>query len=201
MKLRSAYVFSALVIGLFAACAKATDVKSATDTTAHQAAPVVLAATDSAPPASPSPAVTADKGQLGSTESPIEVVKKAPKGTLKNPYKVKEVSSEILERGRKKYLGASCNGCHGGTGGGGMCPPLSNSVWVYGSDDDTLYRLITLGSVDLTAQTGLSRKGRENVVGPMPPHGSIVKTDDDLWRIITFIRSNFRGEAKDFSWE
>lgn len=193
MKLRNAYVVSALVLGLFAACAKATDSKSA-EAVKKEATAVVAVAAEPAAPA-------AESGVLGSSKSPIEVVKSAPKGTLKNPYKYKEASAEVIERGRKKYLGASCNGCHGGTGGGGMCPPLSNSVWVYGSDDDTLYRLITLGSVELTAQTGLSRKGRENVVGPMPPHGQIVKTDDDLWRIITFIRSNFRGEAKDITWE
>ena len=36
-------------------------------------------------------------------------------------------------------MSAGCNGCHGGTGGGGMGPPLTNQIWVYGSDDDTLF--------------------------------------------------------------
>ena len=27
-----------------------------------------------------------------------------------------------------------------------MCPPLTNDVWIYGRDDDTLFRLITLGT-------------------------------------------------------
>jgi hypothetical protein len=27
-----------------------------------------------------------------------------------------------------------------------MCPPLTNDTWVYGADDDTLFRLIALGS-------------------------------------------------------
>ena len=158
---------------------------------------------EEATPAQPTPAQTpapaADVPVLGTLKSPIEVVKEAPVGSLKNPYK--NANDAIIERGRKRFLGASCNGCHGGTGGGGMCPPLTNDVWVYGSDDDTLYRLITLGSVDLVAQTGLSRKGRENVVGPMPPHGSIIKTDDDLWKIITFIRANFRGDPKNITWQ
>lgn len=155
-------------------------------------------ASTTTPPATTSPVPAADVPVLGTSKSPIDVVKEAPVGTLKNPYK--NANDAIIERGRKRFLGASCNGCHGGTGGGGMCPPLSNDVWVYGSDDDTLYRLITLGSVDLVAQTGLSRKGRENVVGPMPPHGSIIKTDDDLWKIITFIRANFRGDPKNINW-
>lgn len=123
---------------------------------------------------------------------PLDAVKDTPVGKLKNPYTSE--MKEIVEMGRKKFLSASCNGCHGGTGGGGMCPPLSNEVWVYGSEDDTLFRLIALGSVELTAQTGLARKGRENVVGPMPPHGTIVKSEDDMWKIITFIRSVYRGD-------
>lgn len=200
MKSRSVCALSALLIFLIAVCAKATDTQMVSKSASQSEAPKVVVANSEAPTQSPTAPVV-DNGHLGSDKSPMDVVKNAPKGTLKNPYKFKEVSPEVLERGRKKYLGASCNGCHGGTGGGGMCPPLSNSVWVYGSDDDTLYRLIALGSVELTAQTGLARKGRENVVGPMPAHGQIVKTDDDLWRIITFIRSNFRGEAKDIAWE
>lgn len=135
---------------------------------------------------------------MGGSMTPLERVAATPKGELKNPYV--DANDKVLELGRKKFLSASCNGCHGGTGGGGMCPPLSNEVWVYGSDDDTLYRLITLGSDEFTKQTGVSRKGRENVVGPMPGHGAIVKTDDDMWKIITFIRSVYRGDPSRKTW-
>ena len=38
-----------------------------------------------------------------------------------------------------------------------MGPPLTNPIWVYGSDDDTLFR--PLGSDELQKQ-GYSRKGR-----------------------------------------
>jgi hypothetical protein len=34
----------------------------------------------------------------------------------------------------------------------------------------------------------------------MPAHGKLIKTEDDLWRIIYFIRGNFRGEEKDIKW-
>lgn len=135
---------------------------------------------------------------MGGSMTPLERVASTPKGELKNPYV--DANDKVLELGRKKFLSASCNGCHGGTGGGGMCPPLSNEVWVYGSDDDTLYRLIALGSDEFTKQTGISRKGRENVVGPMPGHGAIVKTDDDMWKIITFIRSVYRGDPSKKTW-
>ena len=33
------------------------------------------------------------------------------------------------------------------------------------------------------------RKGSENVVGPMPPFGEIIKTDAEIWKIIAWIRS------------
>lgn len=71
---------------------------------------------------------------------------------------------------------------------GGMGPPLTNAVWVYGNDDDTLFRLITLGSQDL-AKAGYNRKGTESVVGPMPPFKNIIKSDNDLWKIVTWIKS------------
>ena len=48
--------------------------------------------------------------------------------------------------------------------------------------------LLALGSDELQKQ-GYSRKGSENVVGPMPPMGTVVKSGDDLWKIIAWIRS------------
>ena len=71
---------------------------------------------------------------------------------------------------------------------GGMGPPLTNPIWVYGSDDDTLFRLIALGTDELQKQ-GYSRKGSESVVGPMPAMGTVVKSDNDLWKIIAWIKS------------
>lgn len=136
---------------------------------------------------------------LASDKSPHDVAMAAEKGTLKNPYNYKPMNQDLVAAGRKKYMSVSCNGCHGGNGGGGMCPPLSNATWVYGADDDTLFRLVALGSDELLKQ-GYTRKGRENVVGPMPAHGKILKTEDDLWRIIYFIRGNFRGDEKDIKW-
>lgn len=126
--------------------------------------------------------------------SPLERVKSAPVGTLKNPYK--HDLNNMAPFGKQRYFGNSCNGCHGGTGGGGMCPPLSNATWVYGKDDDTLFRLIALGSDELQKQLGITRKGRENVVGPMPPFGGIIKTDDEIWRIISYIRTIYNDDPK-----
>jgi len=117
--------------------------------------------------------------------SPLETARNAEKGSLKSPY---ADYAKVAEEGHQKYMAAGCNGCHGGTGGGGMGPPLTNEIWVYGKDDDTLFRLIALGSDELQKQ-GYSRKGSESVVGPMPQMGGIVKSDDDMWKIIAWIRS------------
>jgi mono/diheme cytochrome c family protein len=122
------------------------------------------------------------------TTPPLDLVKATPKGGLQNPYKDKVTDAAFAEEGHKTYLSAGCNGCHGGGGGGGMCPPLTNDTWVYGPDDDTLFRLVSLGSDGLKA-AGYHRVKQEVVVGPMPPFGGILKTSDQLWKIITFIRS------------
>jgi mono/diheme cytochrome c family protein len=152
---------------------------------------------EGAPPLGSHPAPAADAAgaagaaqpggpMLGPVTPPLELVASTAKGELKNPYNA-DIAA-IAEEGHHRYLSAGCNGCHGGGGGGGMCPPLTNDTWVYGPDDDTLFRLITLGSDGLTKQ-GYHRVKSEVVVGPMPPFGGIIKTSDDLWRIIAFIRS------------
>jgi mono/diheme cytochrome c family protein len=110
---------------------------------------------------------------------------------LKSPYP--DIASVAAE-GHRIYLSHDCNGCHGGGGGGGMAAPLTNVIWVYGDDDDTLFRLIALGTGSLSpgdafAKQGFVRKGSENVVGPMPPFGKILKTDQEIWKIIAWIRT------------
>jgi mono/diheme cytochrome c family protein len=126
----------------------------------------------------------------GGAMTPVQRVNATPKGQLKNPYKDDDAAA--VAAGSKAYFRAGCNGCHGGNGGGGMCPPLTNDTWVYGGDDDTLFRLVSLGSDELQKK-GYTRTGHENVVGPMPPMGAIVPTDDDLWHILAFVRSNYHG--------
>jgi mono/diheme cytochrome c family protein len=123
--------------------------------------------------------------------SPIDLVKNTPKGKLTNPYK--DTQADIVAQGGQLLSSYSCSGCHGGGGGGGMCPPLTNDTWVYDGDDDTLFRLVTLGSDELQKQ-GYTRKGHENVVGPMPPFGAIIKNADDLWKILAFVRSKYSGD-------
>lgn len=126
---------------------------------------------------------------------PLEVDKENPIGTMRNPY---TDNAEKIEEGKKLYFSYSCNGCHGGGGGGGMCPPLTNDTWVYGSDDDILFRLISHGSQELQKNYNLKRKGQESVVGPMPPFGELVKSDDELWKIIAFVHSLYKGSKRNW---
>jgi cytochrome c peroxidase len=155
-------------------------------------AQAAAAATAAAAPAATAPAAAPAAGASGA-QTPAQVEAAAAKGTLKNPYS--DDNKDIDEQGHKLFFNLSCNGCHGGTGGGGMCPPLINDVWVYNGDDDTLFRLVTLGSVALQAK-GYTRRGRENVVAPMPPMGPLFTSADDLWKVITFIRSAYNGDPK-----
>jgi len=132
--------------------------------------------------------------KAGDETPPLDLVKATPKGGLHNPYADKVTDAAFAEEGHKAYLSAGCNGCHGSGGGGGMCPPLMNDTWVYDGDDDTLFRLVTLGSDELQ-KAGYTRHGHENVVGPMPPFGALIKSGDELWKIITFVRSKYSSNA------
>jgi mono/diheme cytochrome c family protein len=124
------------------------------------------------------------------TMTPLARVFSTPKGQLKSPY---PDVAEVADEGYKIYKSLDCGGCHGGGGGGGMAAPLTNPVWIYGDEDDTLFRLITLGTGSLSLDgafpnQGFVRKGSEAVVGPMPPYGEIIQSEDDLWKIIAWIR-------------
>ena len=123
--------------------------------------------------------------------SPAQLVQTVPKGKLTNPYK--DTQADIVAEGGKLFQSYSCSGCHGGGGGGGMGPPVTNDIWIYGGDDDTLFRLVALGSDGLQKE-GYKRVGHESVVGPMAPFGTIIKSSDELWKILAFIRSKYGGD-------
>ncbi len=151
---------------------------------------VMLASSSGAQTPATTAAPKATAAALSKAIKPVQRADSTPQGKLKNPYSVSDKS--IVDSGAKLYTSAACSGCHGGTGGGGICPPLADGVWIYGGDDDTLFRLVAYGSQTLQSK-GYSRKAQENVVAPMPAMGEVVATDDDLWRILTFIRAQYHG--------
>jgi mono/diheme cytochrome c family protein len=180
-------IIGLLAVGVLTAVASPVGSAQAAD----EAVPAAAPAGDAAAAGEAKPdAAGGDAGaccQAGDTTPPLDLIKKVPVGGLHNPYN--DQIDAVAEEGHHKYLSFSCNGCHGGGGGGGMCPPLTNDTWVYGADDDTLFRLVSLGSDGLKKDYGYKRVKQEVVVGPMPPFGAIIKTSDDLWKVIAFIRS------------
>lgn len=129
--------------------------------------------------------------EVDTSKTPFEIVEGTPKGKIISPY---DPADELTAKaGHKVYMETGCSGCHGGTGGGGMGPPLSNQKWVYGDDTDTLFRLITLGTQQLH-ERGYSRIATERVRAPMPAQASgpiVIETltTDRLLQIITWIQS------------
>ena len=122
----------------------------------------------------------------GYDENPVDVVKNAAKGTLTDPYDPANVT--VAAEGHKQFQNHGCNACHGGNGGGGMCPPLNNGVWIYGESDDTLFRLVTLGSKNLQ-EAGYSRVSQETPALMPQQGGTTITKAGDLWKIITWIKS------------
>ena len=110
-------------------------------TTRPRPAETPAAGTGAAPAGGEAAAAGGECCKADDTTPPLDLVKNTPKGGLHNPYNDKIADADFAEEGHKTYLSAGCNGCHGGGGGGGMCPPLTNDTWVYGPDDDTLFRL------------------------------------------------------------
>ena len=105
-----------------------------------------------------------------------------PKPKKLNPF---TGNSEAIAEGRKVYFLYSCNACHGGTGGGGMAgaSPLFDDEWKYGSDDETLFKLI---------------KGQ--IPGQiMPAVGQNMK-DDEIWKVLAWIRTLYKGDPSKVNW-
>jgi mono/diheme cytochrome c family protein len=115
----------------------------------------------------------------------LERVKATEKGQLKSPL---TVTPEIIAEGKTLYQAKTCGACHGGNGGGIHCPSLINDAWIYGGDDDTLFRLVALGSEEM-ASAGYTRGEEEKHAGPMPPFGEAISDEQELWKIIAYIRS------------
>lgn len=114
---------------------------------------------------------------------------------VRNPH---ADDADAVAKGKNLFVSKACSGCHGAGGGGGMCPPVINDTWIYGSDDTTLFNLVKLGSTAMQAK-GYSRVGHEKVVGDMPPFAGVV-TDDELWKILAFVRSRYAGDPAGKTW-
>ena len=97
-----------------------------------------------------------------------------------NPYTGKP---EAIQQGRTLWLQNGCSACHGVMGGGGMGSPVIDDVWKFGSDDQTVFKIIK-GQID--AQT-------------MPKIFNGL-SDDDVWKIIAYVRSLYAGDKSKINW-
>jgi cytochrome c(L) len=92
-------------------------------------------------------------------------------------------NAEAIKEGRALYLKYGCSGCHGVGGGGGMGPPLTDDVWKFGSTDEDVYKVIK-GQVQTTMP---------NVFGQQ-------MTDEEIWKVIAYMRSVYAGDASKVTW-
>jgi cytochrome c(L) len=97
-----------------------------------------------------------------------------------NPYR--ENPAAVVE-GRTLFIQHGCSGCHGVMGGGGMGVPLIDDAWKFGSDDETLFKLI---KGQIPEQT-------------MPKVWAGLE-DDQVWRILAYIRSLYKGDPSRINW-
>ncbi len=105
--------------------------------------------------------------------------------TAPGPKKLTPVTGneEAIKEGRALWNQSGCSGCHG-MGGGGMGPAVLDDDWKIGGDDETLFKLIR---GDLPQQT-------------MPAVFGKVLTEDQVWKIIAWIRSIYKGDPAKVKW-
>jgi cytochrome c(L) len=111
----------------------------------------------------------------------MPAAEESAKPTKLNPY---TGDPEAIKEGRTLYLQVGCSGCHGVGGGGGMGPALLDDDWTFGSDDETLVKLI---KGEIPQQTMPSVFGKE-------------LSDDDVWKILAYVRSLYRGDPSKINW-
>jgi cytochrome c oxidase cbb3-type subunit III len=55
---------------------------------------------------------------------------------VRNPYRG---NADAEAAGERHFAAFNCSGCHAPLGGGGMGPPLSDDVWIYGGEPAQVY--------------------------------------------------------------
>jgi cytochrome c(L) len=119
-------------------------------------------------------------GLLG-TQCIMVAAEESAKPKKLNPY---TGNAEAIQQGRTLYLQHGCAACHGAGGGGGMGPALLDDEWKFGSDDLTLVKLI---KGEIPQQT-------------MPAAFGGVLNEDEIWKILAFIRSLYQGDPNKVDW-
>src|SRR2546427_4959980 len=119
-------------------------------------------------------------GLLGAHLSMV-VAEESAKPEKLNPY---TGNAEAIQEGRTLYLQIGCSGCHGVGGGGGMGPALLDDEWKFGSDDETLFKLI---------KGEIPQQSMPAIFGKELP-------DDDVWKILAYVRALYQGDPSKINW-
>lgn len=93
-------------------------------------------------------------------------------------------SVQAVVEGRKLYLKYGCSGCHGVGGGGGMGKPLIDDEWKFGNDDQTLFKLV---------RGEIPQQTMPNAIGK-------TMTDDEVWKVLLYVRSVYQGDPSKITW-
>lgn len=106
------------------------------------------------------------------------------KETGKNPY---NKDPEAIAEGFKLARASACTHCHAGDLSGLLGPSLATGNWRYpkSGTDKGMFQTLYFGSAG-----GMAAWGKL---------GSL--TEDELLKIIAFVRSKYRGDPKDITWE
>ena len=119
-------------------------------------------------------------GQSAEPEPAAAAPAPAPGPRNPNPF---TGNADMAAEGRTLYFQVGCQGCHGGGGGGGMATSVIDDAWTFGSDDDVLFRLV---KGEIPEQT-------------MPTVYSVLE-DEEVWKILAFIRSVYAGDPGRIDW-
>jgi mono/diheme cytochrome c family protein len=119
--------------------------------------------------------------QADKKAAPADDVPVADRTLQGNPF---AKSAAAVIEGRRIYLKNGCSGCHGMGGGGGMGKPLIDDEWKFGSDDQTLFKLI---------RGEIPNQTMPNAIGK-------TLTDDQIWQVLLYVRSVYAGDASKINW-
>ena len=125
-------------------------------------------------------ATTGDGSRAAGTSVQPEAAAETEAPPKLNPF---TGDADMAAEGRTLYFQVGCQGCHGGGGGGGMATSVIDDAWSFGSDDEVLFRLI---KGEIPEQT-------------MPTVYSVLE-DDEVWKILAFIRSVYAGDPGRIDW-
>lgn len=99
---------------------------------------------------------------------------------LKNPY---TGNAQAIREGHQLFLDAGCYACHGHHAEGGGGPNLTGDKWIYKPTDTTLFRTISNG------REGTNMAAWKDTLSP-----------EQIWKIIAFIRSLYKGDPAKIVW-